>query len=124
MSIKELLTRILNKFGSTTFTLTALKGTGYCYGTYDRASNSVRLILWVRTSESAPITPVDSIFTIPQAYRPPAMIKGACWVYTSTNARGFAYDLYINSDNAGNIRQPFSNYVTELFGVAEYNLGG
>ena len=120
MSIKALLLKILGRFGAETFTVNAYTGSGICYGTLDKATKTVRLHFYIRSSD--PMVSGATMFVIPSAYRPSAQKTGACYIYTSSNARSFAYYFILGAD--GNIKQGFSNYVTEMFGICEYNLGG
>lgn len=114
MSIKELLTRILGRIGSTTFSLTVGVDDGYGYGVYDKATNTVRLYFWARGSISAATT----ILTVPSGYRPSSTRYGIIWIYVTN--RGYSYHCTINTD--GTIKQGFSNSVDRIAGFAEYQL--
>ena len=117
-SLKQLLARIVGRIGAETFTVNAYTGSGICYGVYDKGTPTVRLHFYIRTSDA--IASGATMFVIPAEYRPTTQKTGACYIYTSTNARSFAYYFMVNTD--GNIKQGFSNYATEIFGVCEYTI--
>lgn len=120
MSIKELLTRILNRFGSVSFSGTrdASITAGECIGYYDKASDLVHINFWARSTTSIS-TSID-MFSIPEPYRPKETKKGQAVL--SVGGNPYAYEIYISS--TGLIYQGFSNSVTDIFGNIVYNLGG
>ncbi len=119
MSIKALLTRILDRIGSESFVLTLGTENGYGYGIYDKSTKTVRIYFWAGATNNT-ITASTTMFTIPVGYRPSSQKAGVCWLFTTQNTRGFTYLFNINTD--GTLKQGFSNYVDRIIGIAEYTL--
>lgn len=104
-----------------TFTGTAASGiTGWCYGTYDKLTGTVRINF--SASKSSNIGTSDTLLTIPSAYRPSGTVYGNGMIetYVSSEHRASAYRVSINS--SGQIKQGLSGYARSAFGVFEYTL--
>ena len=89
----------------------------YGYGHYDPLTDKVTIIINGRTSVN--ITLNDTLFVIPEGYRPPANYgSGAMFVIDNGNA--VAYTVTARTD--GRITQSLGNAVREFMAVIEYKL--
>ena len=90
---------------------------GECFGTYDKASNSVRL--YVSFASANALTVDTSLFTIPSEYRPSAN-RGGAMIFQGANDTIGAGTIRVTSSGA--IQQRASASATKGFGVIEYPL--
>ena len=89
----------------------------YGYGHYDPLTDKVTIIINGRTSVN--ITLNDTLFVIPEGYRPPANYgSGAMFVIDNGNA--VSYTVTARTD--GRITQNLGNAVREFMAVIEYKL--
>lgn len=121
LDLKKMLTKISKQFSCESFTGTKSNAItrGDLLGTYDKTTGKVSITFHFYNSSD--VQSSQSLFEIPQKYRPSATKTGAA-VYV-TNAPSTA--PYICSVNAnGNVYQTLGNTIRSGFGVIEYIISG
>lgn len=118
-TIKDAIDSLNSRTGSVS--ITAIRNsnisTGFCAGFYDKATGTVRLIVYF--SSTANIEAGTNIFTIPDRYRPAGVRAGAGVLITS-NGGSAVYQIRTNA--AGDVYQEFGNLVRSGFGYLEYSV--
>lgn len=122
MSIKEIITRILSKFGSESFAVDRSVGTsGSLWGVLDKSTGTVRISFYLNDSADIPAGTV--LFTIPEGYRPNDNVGGPAFMMTSISGVNYlAYSIRITTSGA--ITHNGTNRLRSIMGMAEYKIGG
>lgn len=94
---------------------------GYAFIVFDKVSNLVRINFYVNAKTNVTIGSNETIFTIPQAYRPSSQRSGSCISVSQSGSIGSAQCRVLPD---GSVRQTVSNVATRIFGVIEYKMGG
>lgn len=107
------------KKGVETFTLTLASGisTGEGYGIYDKTSGIVRINFWYNNGNTA-IPATDTLFTVPQDYRPSENKLGSGMYWVPTNSLCAGAQARVNAN--GTVVQSGSGAKTRGFGYIEY----
>lgn len=122
MSIKQILTKILSRLGTESFTVGRSVGTsGGLWGTLDKSTGTVRVNFYLNNSADVPADTV--LFTIPERYRPKETAGGSAMIMTSISGTNFlAYAIQIATNGA--VTHNGTNRLRSIMGVAEYKVGG
>lgn len=93
---------------------------GICSLEYDKVSQLVQIYLHANTDGTSNLGIDEAVFTIPQAYRPPAQKSGSCVCWNPSSNQMYASTMRV--ETTGEVVQRATSNCSRLFGYIAYKL--